>query len=287
MQPATGFSGYNFSMAEVIIGTSGYYYEDWVGPFYPAGTPKKSFLEYYSSRFPFCELNFSFYQMPLGSRMLSLAAQTPAGFSFAVKAHKNITHDRGPDSTAAAEEFFHAVMPLQNEHRLAAVLLQFPYSFHYSTANRTYLSEILRPLEGLPLCVEFRNREWMLERVYEGLSERGVCYVQTDQPELDNLPLPTSTVTSDIGYIRFHGRNSENWWQGDNVSRYDYLYSDHELQTWLCRIEEIASKVKRLFIAFNNHHKGKAVQNAQQIFNLLKEHTDLDVAGVRGMDTDG
>ena len=201
--------------------------------------------------------------------------QTPEDFLFSVKAHKSITHDRGPDSARHAEDFYHSLIPLKDENRLAAVLLQFPYSFHYTPRNRTYLSEILKPLEGLPLCVEFRNREWMLERVYEGFRKRGIAYVQTDQPELDNLPLPTATVTSDIGYIRFHGRNSENWWSGDNTSRYDYLYSRHELETWICRIEDIASKVKRLLIAFNNHHKGKAVQNAAEIFNLIREHTEI------------
>lgn len=262
-------------MAEVFIGTSGYYYPDWVGPFYPPGTAKDSFLKYYCSHFPFCELNFSYYQMPNRGKLISMIKQTPADFQFAVKAHKSITHERGPASPEHAAEFYHALSPMMDEGRLAAVLLQFPYSFHYSTGNRKYLAEILHPLKGLPLCVEFRNREWMLERVYEGFRMRGVNIVQTDNPELDNLPLPTSTTTADIGYIRFHGRNEENWWSGDNTSRYDYLYSEHELLSWLCRIEDMAGKVKRLLIAFNNHHKGKAVKNANDIYNLIIENTKL------------
>ena len=268
-------------MTEVFIGTSGYYYPDWVGPFYPPGTEKDRFLEFYSRSFPFCELNFSYYQMPLRSRLLSMMQQTPDGFQFAVKAHKSITHERGPESSAQAEEFYHAVHPMMDENRLAAVLLQFPYSFHYTTENRKYLAEILKPLEELPLCVEFRNREWMLERVYEGFRERNICFVQTDNPELDNLPLPTDITTAETGYIRFHGRNSENWWTGDNTSRYDYLYSGHEMQSWLCRIEDIAGKVKRLLIAFNNHHKGKAVQNAAEIYNLIIQNTDIEPEEVK------
>ncbi len=201
--------------------------------------------------------------------------ETPAGFQFAIKAHKSITHERGPGSIDQAEEFFHAVRPMLDEKRLAAVLLQFPYSFHYNPENRKYLAEILKPLEGFPLCVEFRNREWMLEKVYDGFAERQVCFVQTDNPELDNLPLPTATTTSDVGYIRFHGRNRDNWWDGDNTSRYDYLYNEHELHSWLCRIDDIAGKVKRLLIAFNNHHKGKAVQNAAEIYRLIVENTEL------------
>ena len=133
---------------------------------------------------------------------------------------------------------------MADEKRLAAVLLQFPYSFHYNTANRKYLAGIVNLLEGLPLCIEFRNREWMLERVYDGAAGARHQLRADRPPELDNLPLPTATTTSDIGYIRFHGRNAENWWGGDNVSRYDYLYSEHELETWLCRIDDIAKKGK-------------------------------------------
>jgi len=263
-------------MAEILIGTSGYYYQDWIGPFYPESIRKEKFLNYYSSIFPFCELNFSYYQMPRRGRLIGLMQQSPKTFQFSIKAHQSLTHERGPNFTQQAEEFYHAVTPLADEERLAGVLLQFPYSFHYNTNNRKYLAELVSIMEGLPLCVEFRNREWMMERVYTGFSERNICFTQTDMPELDNLPLPTSTVTSEIGYIRFHGRNKENWWDGDNTSRFDYLYNEHELQSWLCRIEEIASKVKRLFIAFNNHHKGKAVQNAAQIYNLLRDHTGLE-----------
>ncbi|MBI9107687.1 MAG: DUF72 domain-containing protein [Spirochaetales bacterium] len=267
-------------MAEILIGTSGYYYQDWVGPFYPETIKKEGFFEYYSRTFPFCELNFSYYQMPRRSRLIGLIKQSPKNFMFSIKAHQSLTHERGPKSPEHASEFLHAVSPLVDEKRLAAVLLQFPYSFHYSTANRKYLSELIENLKGLPLAVEFRNREWMLDRVYSGLESRNACFVQTDMPNLDNLPLPTSTVTSDIGYIRFHGRNRTNWWNGDNTSRFDYLYNEHELQSWLCRTEEIASKVKKLFIAFNNHHKGQAVQNAVQIYNLLKEHTRLEPAEI-------
>lgn len=268
-------------MAEILIGTSGYYYQDWVGPVYPENTKKEEFLGYYSRIFPFCELNFSYYQMPRRSRLINLMNSSPKDFRFAVKAHKSLTHERSPHPEEYASEFYHAVTALADENRLAAVLLQFPYSFHHTTENRKYLAALVDQLKGLPLCVEFRNREWMLEKVYDGFKERGACFVQTDLPELDNLPLPTSTVTSDIGYIRFHGRNNDNWWDGDNTSRFDYLYNDHELQSWICRIEEMASKVSSLFIAFNNHHKGQAVQNAMQIYNLLKEHTDLKPAEVK------
>ncbi|MDC7124779.1 MAG: DUF72 domain-containing protein [Spirochaetales bacterium] len=262
-------------MAKVLIGTSGYYYTDWVGPFYPPGTGKDNFLQFYSEHFPFCELNFSYYQMPLRGKLIEMVQKTPKGFQFAIKAHKSITHERSPSSVERAEEFFHAISPMREENRLSAVLLQFPYSFHYTQENRKYLAEVLPPLKGLPLCIEFRNREWMLERVYKAFQERDITFVQTDTPELDNLPIATSITTSKLGYIRFHGRNKENWWNGDNTSRFDYLYQEKELQLWMCRIEEIAAKTEKLIIAFNNHYKANAISNARQLREMINKHTNL------------
>jgi len=107
--------------------------------------------------------------------------------------------------------------------------------------------------------------------VYAELEQRNIGIVNTDSPELDKLPEPSSLATSDRGYVRFHGRNRENWWSGDNVSRYDYLYSDEELKEWAARIEKVLAKVKVLFLAFNNHHKGQAVVNAFQLASLLRD----------------
>jgi uncharacterized protein YecE (DUF72 family) len=93
-----------------------------------------------------------------------------------------------------------------------------------------------------------------------------------DQPELPRLLRPSALVTANNAYIRFHGRNKANWWQGDNVSRYDYLYSDEELTVWLDHIRSIIGSVKVLLISFNNHSRGQAIQNARKLKELLVLH---------------
>lgn len=254
----------------MYIGTSGYSYSDWKGPFYPADLDSKQFLSYYTNYFSFTELNFSYYQQPNPWMLQKIAEKTPDRFRFSIKGHKSFTHERGPEWQTEAENFRNAVEPLVKRGKIGVILLQFPYSFHYTPENRTYLSDVCSLLEGLPLAVEFRNAEWQREEVYEGLRSRNTGYVVTDSPDLPKLPLPVSLATSDIGYLRFHGRNRDNWWKGDNTSRYDYLYTEDELSQWLGRIVELLEQTSVLYVAFNNHYKGKAAKNGLELIELLK-----------------
>jgi len=259
------------NMGKYYIGTSGYSYNDWVGPFYQEGTKQSDFLSYYASHFPFVELNFSYYRQPSAHMLSRMIDKTPAGFFFSIKAHQSLTHQVTADWGKETDTFLKGITPLLTENRLAAVLLQFPYSFHYTAENRKYLADLCSRFSELPTLVEFRNREWQKEEVYNGLRERNLGLVVTDSPDLKGLPFPETIVTSSYGYIRFHGRNRKNWWHGDSESRYDYLYSEEELEEWIPKIAYILGKTTVLFIAFNNHRKGQAVQNAIQLQRLLKE----------------
>ena len=98
--------------------------------------------------------------------------------------------------------------------RLAAVLLQFPYSFAYTPESRSRLASLCGKLEGLPLAVEFRKSEWLKEQVFEGLRQRGVSLVSVDEPDLPKLLPPVTETTGRFGYVRFHGRNKQAWWTG-------------------------------------------------------------------------
>lgn len=253
-----------------MIGTSGFSYDDWEGPFYPPGLPREERLQYYSLLFPFVELDYSYYKMPEARSLAGMAAKTHSGFLFAVKGHRSITHDIDPaDWRGSAELFMKGVEPLAREGRLAGILLQFPYSFHYSDDRRLYLGNLLAYMAELPLFVEFRNDEWRKESVFGEMRKRGIGSVAVDTPPLPGLPARSLAVTADSAYIRFHGRNAASWWSGDNVSRYDYLYTEEELAPWVPDIKDMEVKVKRLLIAFNNHHKAQAVMNARQLEVLL------------------
>ncbi len=255
-------------MIDILIGTSGYSYEDWRGELYPAELPKEEFLRYYSLFFPFTELNFSYYAMPTANALKAMVARTPSSFLFSIKAHKSLTHEIGLNWKDAAGQFGQAVSALAKADRLAAVLIQLPYSFHHTPDNRRYLSELLSALAPLPLVVEFRNDEWYTSRVYDELDKRRVGSVMVDRPDLPGLPPVDERVTGGLGYIRFHGRNETTWWSGDNVSRYDYLYSEEELQACVPRLRRMA-KSGTLLVAFNNHANGSAVKNAKSLKALL------------------
>jgi uncharacterized protein YecE (DUF72 family) len=253
----------------VLIGTSGYSYDDWVGPVYPPGTPKKDFLALYAREFPVVELNFSYYQQPRPQAMERMMGETPPGFLFALKAHRSMTHEIGEDWERSVAEFREGIRPLAESGRLAAVLLQFPYSFAYTPESRSRLARLCDQLPGLPLAVEFRKSDWLRETVFDGLRERGVSLVSVDEPDLPRLLRPTAEVTGSFGYARFHGRNKEAWWTGDNASRYDYLYSREELGEWTERIRAIISRVPVLLLFFNNHWRGSAAKNAHDMQLLL------------------
>lgn len=246
------------SKSEILIGTSGYSYGDWTGVLYPPGTKSSEYLGVYATEFKVAELNFSYYRIPDNTVTKRMADVTPSDFLFSVKAHKSLTHEYSL-STLHMEisTFLRGIDPLIDAGKLGVILLQFPFSFHYNSANRLYLDKLYSCFEGLPLAVEFRNRDWQTESVYEGLRQRNMSYVNVDEPPLPGLLTASSIITADTGYIRFHGRNKENWWKGDNVSRYDYYYSDKELSDWVPRIQRMQKQASLILIVFNNHSRGR------------------------------
>lgn len=255
----------------LLIGTSGYSYKDWVGPVYPEGTAAKDYLKVYQSIFNFTELNFSYYKFPSAATLERLAHSTNDGFMFAIKAHRSITHEITMDYKDNIKRFIEAVKPLQYYSKLAAVLVQFPYSFHYTPESRKYLQSLCTLFIDLPLAIEFRNYEWQKQSVYQGLKGHNTAWVNTDMPALTGLPSASFLSTTHFSYYRFHGRNSSMWWKGDNASRYNYLYSTTELENSLFKIKKMAetSGDQTVIVAFNNHWKGKAVTNASQAKEML------------------
>ncbi len=255
----------------VRIGTSGYSYEDWIGVLYPAGTRKADFLELYSQEFDMVELNYTYYRMPDERQTQGMVNKTGSGFLFSIKAHQTITHNI--DNSMINKEidsFLKGIDPIRSAGKLAVVLLQFPYSFYYNPENRLLLDKICSGFGTAPLAVEFRNCEWQKRSVTDELASRNVTMVTVDEPQIDGLMKPEPIVTSQIGYVRFHGRNKKNWWSGDNITRYDYLYNDKELIEWRSKINVMLVQTEVILIVFNNHSKGQAVQNARRLKQLME-----------------
>lgn len=274
----------------ISIGTSGYSYPDWVGTIYPPQAKPRSFIEHYQKIFNFVELNSSYYRIPRESSIRSLAEKTPLNFQFSVKAHSSFTHTHelcaDSDFQISLNAFCTALTPFVERNQLVGVVAQFPWSFHYTTRSRKFLFQAIKMFQEstqrqyactVPLFIEFRNAEWMRDSAIKGLQELSCSWLMQDGPSLKGLPgtieasadllIAHGLTRTDLPiYLRFHGRNGETWWTGNNISRYDYLYSEQELR-------EIASVIDRLkhagastiIIAFNNHHRGQAVQNARDL----------------------
>ena len=256
-------------MATIKIGTSGYSYNEWIGPVYPKGTKADQFLNYYANLFQTVELNFSYYKMPTATQLNMMAEQAPS-LLFSIKAHQEMTHNIDPTKwRIVTSEYRLAISALQKRGALAAVLLQFPYSFHYEVDQRRYLHNLINALNELPLVVEFRNGQWYNNRTLDALRERSVALASFDLPPVKNSPPIIDVVTSSIAYIRLHGRNSSSWRGSDVANRYDYLYSEKELLSLAKRIESLALSAQKLFIYFNNHRRAQAVENATTLKQLL------------------
>jgi uncharacterized protein YecE (DUF72 family) len=252
-----------------LVGTCGYSYDEWRGILYPEGLPKASFLGRYAQDFPFVELDFSYYGMPKAQALAKLAAQAPPDFLFALKAHKSLTHEREAGWREKAAEFAAAAAALAEAGKLAAVLIQLPYSFKRGEDERRYLGALCDELAAFPLAVEFRNDQWQGEAVLSELARRGAALVLVDRPELPGLPPVSAAVAGTWSYLRFHGRNAEAWWTGGATGRYDYLYSQEELDAVLPLIRSVEEKAELLLVAFNNHAKGRAVVNARMLMGML------------------
>ena len=129
---------------KVWIGTSGYSYADWVGPFYPPGLRANRMLRYYSGHFPVVELNFTFYRLPTAAMLARLAEQTPLGFQFVAKLPKTLSHDEDPRDLGPFRE---AVAELHGRGQLHGPGLDGPTESQPEgrSRQRTRGSELLAP----------------------------------------------------------------------------------------------------------------------------------------------
>jgi uncharacterized protein YecE (DUF72 family) len=256
----------------IFIGTSGYSYEDWKDFFYPSQISSKDYLSYYSNYFNTVELNFTYYSFPAIHVFDSMCARVKdlKEFVFSVKAHSIFTHQRNY-CVEDAKKFLESLKPLSEHSHLGSILFQFPYSFHLTQNNLDYLSRIGEDFKGYEICMEFRNKYWLDTKVLSLLESLNIGFCNVDEPLLKGLLPATDICTSNIGYIRFHGRNSQSWWESENAfQRYDYMYKQEELAEWIPRMQNITEKSKKIFVYFNNHYKGKAAKSALMFAELLK-----------------
>ncbi len=260
--------------AEIRIGTSGYSFADWVGPFYPEGIQKGKMLDFYAGHFETVEINSTYYRIPDKYVFYHLDKKTPGEFEFIAKLNKDTTH-AAVRKVEAVDSLLAALTPLIDAGKLKGLLAQFPWGFKWNDRNIAYLTEVRNRCGAIPLFVEFRHASWDREEVYDSLRKEGIGYCCVDEPALPGLVGRQSISTTDTGYVRFHGRNELTWWNSAQGDRYDYLYNEKELEDWLERLRELRNRTTKTYIFFNNCHQGHAVKNAKMLIEMLSRLPDF------------
>jgi uncharacterized protein YecE (DUF72 family) len=152
--------------------------------------------------------------------------------------------------------------------------MQFPWSFRFTAENREFFIELRRAFHEFPLVAEMRHDSWMAEEAIGTFLDYRVGFCNIDQPQYTRAMPPTALLTSEVGYVRLHGRNPGNSLGAfDRTAmrqrQHDYLYSEAELAEWLQRIENLGRFAKRTFVVFNNDAAGKSFVNALQTRALV------------------
>jgi len=247
----------NNQMGDLFLGCSGWHYKDWVGPFYNA--EDKSKLAAYSRVFKTAEIDSTFYAYPSKGMVFGWLKYTPPDFVFSAKLPKLITHKKKLDQRQGVEEdlqrFCDLMQPLQLNGKLACLLAQLPPGLKFNlNLMESFFS--LFPT-NFRLAVEFRDESWLKDATWSLLERYEVAYTIVDEPLLP----PDVRVTTDIAYIRWHGRGERPW--------YNYHYKTEELQPWVPKVRETAQKAEKTYGYFNNHYHGYAVKNCLEMMDML------------------
>lgn len=235
-------------MAQWFLGSMGFSYKDWKGPFYPEKMDPGSFLSHYSRLFNAVEIDSTFYGIPKAEVIEKWRSDTPEGFKICPKLPKIITHEMELVGVEpVVEEFFTTVRKLGD--RLGAVLVQFRPSFNFS-----HLPDFITFINLLPtdirIAIEFRHRSWYQERTAELLSEYGLAWAATEY-----LQLPTRIHrTTDFLYIRFIGQHGR--FPSHGQERID---TTAQLEQWRERIWPHLESVDSVFGFFNNDYSGFSI----------------------------
>jgi uncharacterized protein YecE (DUF72 family) len=261
----------------IRIGPAGWSYPDWAGIAYPKRKPR-GFHEaaYLAGYFDTIEINTSFYQ-PLRpdycKQWIAHVSGNPR-FLFTAKLWQKFTHESG--ANLEDERAVRAGLEvLQDSEKLGALLMQFPFSFHNTKENYSYLNQLAGRFKDFPLVVEVRHATWNDAGFYEFLREKDIAFCNIDQPVIGKSIAPSELSTASVGYVRFHGRRYDTWFTENlekrNPARYDYLYSLAELEPWTERIRTLEKQSSRTFVIFNNHPQAKSLINAFQLLRTLKK----------------
>jgi uncharacterized protein YecE (DUF72 family) len=226
------------------VGTSGFSYKEWKGPFYPEDLANADMLRFYADRLPAVEINNTFYRMPKASILEGWAAQVGDDFRFAIKASRRITHIKRLKEPVEETEYLLAAVGALGA-RLGVVLFQLPPNLKKDLPRLTAFLELL---DGrVPTAFEFRHESWDDEEVAACLAARGVALVAAETDERADTPL---RATAPFAYLRL--RKS--------------AYTEAELRGWLARLAEL--RVSEAFVFFKHEDAGAGPRLAAELLSL-------------------
>ena len=248
------------------LGTMGFGYKQWLGPFYPAGMAPRNFLAHFSTLFDAVEIDSTFYGTPRPHSVLRWRQITSDNFTFCLKTPKAITHEaRLADGVEAMQAFVETAVLLQN--KLGCILIQFGPAFTYAQAD-----ELNRFLSQLPqttrFAVEFRHDSWVREETANLLRPYNICLTATDYIYLPK----TITLTADFLYLRFIGPHGQ--YQTKDKELED---KTADLQAWQQKIEPLLPQFKQVFGFFNNDYSGYSPATC----NRFKKIVGLEAEEIR------
>ena len=294
--------------ARILVGTCSWADKTLVDSgWYPATakTPEDR-LRFYAEQFPIVEVDATYYGLPSERNAALWVDRTPDDFVFDIKSYALFTHhpaalrslpkDLREALPSARQEkrnlyyrdappgvrdelwarFNSALLPLDSAGKLGTVLFQFPPWFLPGRDSSDYILEAKERLGQYTIAVEFRNNLWLSERNQERtlklLADNAIPYVCVDEPQgfRSSVP-PVVAATAPVALVRMHGRNHETWEKKGigAAERFDYLYSEEELEEWLPRVRQLAEGAREVHVLMNNCRNDYAVRNARQLAGQL------------------
>lgn len=242
-------------MGELRIGCSGWSYKDWTGPFYPAGTPDRLRLESYATRFDTAEINASFYRLPDAATVAGWARRAPAGFLFAWKVSRFITHNKKLNDVAESTALVFGRMAGLGETQGPA-LVQLPPQLRRDDARLAAFLDLVPA--GVRCTVEFRHDSWYDDAIFRILADRDVALCVSDH---HSAPSPCEATASWV-YVRGHGPGG----------RYHGRYPLAALDAWAGRLRGWRAEGRDAYFYFDNDIKSAAPFDAE----ALKARLGLD-----------
>lgn len=242
-------------MAHIFVGTSGWHYDHWVGPFYPQSMKPKEFIRFYGEHFRAVEINNTFYNLPSKKTLADWRDSSPPGMVFACKASRYITHMKKlKDPKESTVRFFDAIETLGE--KAGPVLFQLPPRWHADVERLRAFLEALPA--GYRYTFEFRDGNWCRRQVYDLLRDHNAALCAYDlEGRRSRLKF-----TSDFAYVRLHGPDGA----------YRGSYDGRTLSGWVRRFLGWRDEGRDVYCFFNNDQNGYAARNALQMQEMIEKH---------------